>query len=86
MPKLAVNAQCNELQHIPRRWKRPRRRGRIFSAAALLWVRLPSVGEVERDEQTAATYHQAVVVAHKSNPPGHSGNLPVNTHTVVTYP
>ena len=48
-------------------------------------VRLPSVGEVERDEQTAATYHQAVVVAHKSNPPGLSGNLPVNTHTVVTY-
>ena len=47
-------------------------------------MRLPSVGEVERDEQTAATYHKAVV-AHKSNPPGHTGNLPVNTHTVVTY-
>ena len=43
------------------------------------------MGEVERDEQTAATYHQAVVVAHKSNPPGLSGNLPVNTHTVETY-
>ena len=45
-------------------------------------VRLPSVGEVERDEQTAATYHQAVVVAHKR---WHSGNLPVSTHTVVNY-
>ena len=41
-------------------------------------VRLPSVGEVARDEQTAATYH-------KSNPPGHTGNLPVNTHTVTAY-
>ena len=38
-------------------------------------VRLPSVGEVERDEQTAATYHQAVVVAHRVT---HQG-------TVVTY-